>query len=503
MAVTNIPATIKAPTLGLTAVANIMDMPVGSALVLDNWIAYPDALQQRPGSKDYITGFTSDIIRLWSYSGNTGVPKLFGTSATGVFDCTTSGAAPAASIALTEGKTVAAQIATGASNYLFLVNGVDSMVRYDGAAWTSIALLGATATNTLSVVQTYRQRLYFAVKNSLTLAYLAPNSIAGALTTYELGAIFANGGRIVAMGTWTIDGGSGSEDLLVIVTSEGELAVFHGSDPSTEATWEKRGVYFIGKPLGQQCLIKYGGDLLYLCEAGLYPLSKALLAASIDRTQSISEAIRPLISELSQVYLNTDGWQMVVQPNIPLLIVNVPSAPTKIQFAMHIATGAWSSFSSWEATAFGMLGNELFFSTGRKILRVEGTADNGANVVSTMLTAYTQMKSARTKRAVMIKPYLQPFAAYSYGISLARDFEVAPSAALITVPGSGSIALWGSAIFGAAYWASTDSVFQNWSSIVDTETVWKALYLQVASKSASVRFLGADFRLIYGKGMGY
>lgn len=503
MAVTNFPGTIKAPTKGLTAVANIMQMPPGTALALDNWIAFPDAIQQRPGSKDYVTGFTDDIVRLWTYSAANGTTELFGTSDSGVYDCTVAGAAPAASIALTQGKTNAAQISTGANSYLFIVNGVDSLVQYDGAAWTSVALLGATATNTLSAVVVHRQRVYFAVKDSLTLAYLAPNSISGAPTTYELGAIFAKGGYIVALGTWTIDGGSGAEDLLAVATSEGEIAVFNGSDPSTEATWEKRGVYYIGKPLSTQCLIKYGGDLLFLCEAGLYPLSRALLAASIDRTQSISEAIRPLISALSQSYLTTDGWEMIVQPNIPLLIVNVPRSPTKLQFAMHITTGAWSTFSGWEALAFGLMGNELFFSTGEKVLRVEGTSDNGANIVSTMLTGYTQLKSARSKRAVMIKPYMQPFAAYSFGVSLARDFQVSPSADLISVPGSGSIALWGSALFGSSFWAATDSVFQNWSSINDTETVWKALYLQVASMSASVRFLGADFRLLYSKGMGY
>jgi hypothetical protein len=61
-------------------------------------------------------------------------------------------------------------------------------------------------------------------------------------------------------GTWTVDGGDGPDDRAVFVTSEGEVIVYQGTNPSSATTWAKIGSYYIGKPLGRRCLEKFGGD---------------------------------------------------------------------------------------------------------------------------------------------------------------------------------------------------------------------------------------------------
>jgi hypothetical protein len=47
-------------------------------------------------------------------------------------------------------------------------------------------------------------------------------------------------------------------DYLVLITSEGEVAIFNGYDPSNAATWALVGVFNMGKPMSKRCTSKNG-----------------------------------------------------------------------------------------------------------------------------------------------------------------------------------------------------------------------------------------------------
>ena len=500
---TNLEKILIAPTKGINAQSNLMAMRPDEALVLENWIPYPDALEMRPGSADHVTGAVSPLKRLWTYASSAGVESMWATSDTGIYNVSVAGALPAAAIALTNGATIATSIATGANNYLMVVNGVDTLKQYDGAAWTAIATFGATATSNYSYIETYRQRLYLIRKNTLTIEYLPVNSIAGATVTYDTGAIFRRGGKLVALGTWTIDGGVGAEDKLVAVTSQGEVAVFAGSDPASSANWSLQGVYYIGKPLGAQPLTKASGDLIYVSEVGIFPISKALQSVAINYTESISKNIQPILSTLADSFGALDGWQALFQPAIPLLIINIPSSPVRVQYCYQLNSGGWCSFAGWNANNFGLFQQTLYFCTDTGVQKVTGTADGSSEIVSTMLSAYSRLGLARTKRVTAMKPYFQPLSPFSYILAMANDFETNPGGAVIPPSSTTPYSLWGSALFGSSYWASTSAVLQDWQAPADLPKTWKAVYIQVSSKTATVRYLGSDARLIQGRGMAY
>ena len=71
----------------------------------------------------------------------------------------------------------------------------------------------------------FKNRMYFAVKNSMTVKYGGSQAIAGNLKDFDLGSLFKLGGRIVNIANWTQDAGLGMDDLLCIFTSEGSLYV--------------------------------------------------------------------------------------------------------------------------------------------------------------------------------------------------------------------------------------------------------------------------------------
>lgn len=484
------------PVNGLNADAVLMGMRVSDAVLLENFVPYADRIETRPGYSEHVTGFSSTGRRLIPYAAPTGAVSLFATTDLGVYDVTSAGTLGGAQIALTNGKVHSAIIATGASAYLVLVNGTDSLVRFDGTNWSSVTTLGSTNTSEYSYVELYRQRLFFAKKQSRVLEYLPVNSISGTPTSYDLGAILRLGGYIVAIGTWTLDSGTGPDDYLAVLTSEGEVAVFTGNDPAYLATWTLRGVFFIGRPIGDRPMLKYGGDLLILTETGLYPLTAALQSAAIQRQSPISQRIRQLFSQAAKRFGGEYGWCMAISPQIPALIVNIPSSPVK-QFVQNLQTGAWAVFTGWEANSFAALGSDVYFITDSFVAKMVGANDSGNNVTARLTQAYSRLSNPREKMVKLLKPYFTSMGGFYYKLGMAADFaepsEVTiPSDNLEQFPG-----VWDTSNWGQVVWARTSATIESdWYTVPDDYSSWKALSLEVVVNSGIVTYAGCDLQYL-------
>ena len=117
-------------------------------------------------------------------------------------------------------------------NRLLLVNGYDKPQtfyvddngdeHFDDAGFTGENLLAQRLIN----VCASHQRLFFVEKGSLNVWYSeGVGEVQGTLIKFDLSAIFRDGGELVAVASWTQDGGQGLDDLTVFLTSEGEVAV--------------------------------------------------------------------------------------------------------------------------------------------------------------------------------------------------------------------------------------------------------------------------------------
>lgn len=482
---------------GLNFVDSLAAMRPQYAVALDNWVAYPDRVEMRYGAANHVTGFSQAVKGLWTWDGPSS-SQLFATCDNGVFAATTAGAVGAAAVSLTNGATVATTIATGAGTYLLIVNSTDDLRQYDGATWTTVAAFGGLNTNAVSCIETYKQRIFMSQENTLTLWYLPVNSIAGAATSYPLGAIFRKGGSITSIATWTVDGGAGPDDHLAVATSSGEVAVFSGTDPSSAATWALRGVYYIGRPLGSLSLYKYGGELLFLTEAGLWPLSRALQSASVDRTQLVSRRIQPLLSSYAATYGATQGWQLINHPDVPFLLLNVPGTASGTQLVMHSDSGAWSTFTGWAANCWARLGNQLYFGGSNRVAKAwTGGADFGANITATLLQAYNSLSYPRDKQVVKIRPTFSATGDFSYTLGIDNDFINDPTSNLISSSGT-TAALWGSGIWGTSLWSSSNVTKREWRTVPDIDGVYKALYCQVMSQTVRPSIQSMDVLYIPG-----
>lgn len=496
--------TIPAPVTGWNTLSSLADMPPTDAVVLDNWICRPDKILMRGGAQDWSTGYAGGqpVKSLIAYL--SGVQKrMFACTDTGIFDATNQTVVGAAVSTITNGYGVGTNFATSAGQYLAFVNGTDPYRYYDGMTWTTVATFtyGAGTFNTALLVNIvpYKQRLFFAAVSDLNFYYLDPNgTITGTIKQFPLGQLCKRGGYLAGLDTWTIDGGSGVDELIVFVTSEGEAIVYSGTDPSNVASWKLVGIWYIGRPIGRKCTMKFGGDLLILTERGLFPLSKALQTASLDRTAAITNKIDPTFAQSAQSFSFVPGWEMTVHTTQSFLIVNIPGTP-KVQYVMQLQTGGWSRFTGWDASCILFYDGNLYYGTAGKVVQAAvGFNDFGGNILATAQGAYNYYDMrGKIKHVKLLRPNFQSTGPFQYSIGALADFQLLDPTSLVGIAAQGT-SKWDVAQWDQAKWGS-DLYTQNfWSSIAVRPAQSLSIYLQVQSNNVQIAHVATDTAFIPG-----
>lgn len=492
--------TIPSPVGGLNDRDSIADMPPSDALVLDNWWPYPSYIAVRKGSANHATGFPAAVETLAEYLPPSGASKLFAVSGGSIYDATAAGAIGAAAVSgLTNSRWQWQGITTPGGSFLYMVNGVDKPQLFNGTTWTAIdgastpAITGVTTT-TLAHVTLFKNRLFFVQDNSLNLWYLPVNSIGGAASVIDLGSVFRMGGEITAAYTWTIDAGSGSDDHLVIISSNGEVAVYRGTDPSSATDWGLVGVFMLGRPLGRRCAAKMGGDLVVSSTEGVYPLSKALLSMAINRQAALSDKIQNSISEATQLYSGNDGWQVELFPDANMLIVNIPAGNgANFQYIQNTITSAWTKFTGWDARCWLNASSGLYYGSGSAVVRAwVGTRDNVIGIQADVLPAFSMFgRTTQNKYFTMVRPNILTNGAPSIRYSLNLDYTPQEPTGLLST-GTTYGMTWGSMTWGSMVWGGQVVPLFRWQTVGGVGNS-AAIRIKVLNNGAEVRLNSVDY----------
>lgn len=341
----------------------------------------------------------------------------------------------------------------------------------DGADEVLFGAFTGIDTAALSQNWVYKNRLFYVEKNSLNAWYLPVDSITGAAVKLPLGGVFTLGGSLLFGATWSIESGTGLTEQCVFFTTEGEVAVFQGDDPSTASTWSKVGVYRIGKPRGPKAIIRAGGDLVVATDIGFIPLSVA--------TQRDIAALSPsAISYPIETGWNDavaarseENWNCAVWPTKQMALVALPT-PDGQQAQMFVAnarTGAWCVFTGLDATCLVLFGDRFFFgSKGGTVFEMEVTgADNGSPFTATVLPLFDPLKSpASLKTGLLARASVRAKSKVQVKLSLQTDYNItlpSPPDDISTAVGS----VWGSAKWGSDVWGveADKQTFRDWQSV--------------------------------------
>jgi hypothetical protein len=464
---------------------------------MDNWFPGTTFAALRKGSSTHVTALPAVTETLAAYNARAS-SKLFAITNGSIYDVSTAGAAPAASVTgLTNSRFQKANFSAGGGDYLYLVNGVDKPQLYTGAAWVavdaaSVPPITGVTTTTLINVCVHQSRLWFVKKNTLEIWYLPALAIGGAAAKFDLAPLFRRGGYLVSMGSWTIDSGSGMDDLAVFITSEGEVAVYQGTDPSSATTWSLKGLYYIGEPIGYRCMTQYASDLLIICKDGLQPLSKALASSRVSTKTSLTDKIVNAMNSAIDSYGTNFGWETCVFAGANMVVLNVPVTGGTQQYAMNTITGSWCRFTGWAASCFEVFRGNMYYGGATTIVRAwVGTSDAGANINSEVIQAFSPMGFQALKAFVLARPLLAIDNAIGLLLGINVDYETSAPVGAPVFSSSGT-GVWDVSLWDAALWGGDPAISKDWQTVYGLGYT-AAMHIKMASKDAVVQWYGTDY----------
>lgn len=479
---------IPAPTKGLNDYNSIANMDPTFALDMLNYFPQAKSLVVRNGYQEWTTGFSSVVRTLMTFNAANGSSKLFACTDSGIHDITSSGAAPAPAVALTNGYTSYVNFANPAGQFLISVNGTDVGKLYNGTIWANMATTGAS-TATMTMVAVYNHRLWFVEKDTMTAWYLPVDAVTGVLTPFYLGGVFAKGGFLQNIFTWSLDSGSGLDDVIIFQSSKGEIAGYRGSDPSALATWEYEARYFVGAPLGQRTSCDLGGDVAMLTIGGVVPISKVVggtQAISRDEdtlTKNISQTFNSLITSVGLI----PNWEIFNFPSQTAMYVNFPDTggTDSVQFVMNTLTGAWTRYNLPIKTMIEH-NQLLYFSDEANRVHVMATTNHldavdisgasGQFIIAGAQTAYNYFEMLGTdKQFTMIRPLFLSQYAPSLITNVSVDFNPNTIQAVPTPAGGPtSIDFWDTALWDVNEWFAPNAptAADVWDTGIWDSTLW-------------------------------
>lgn len=425
---------IPVPTRGIIQDENEGFMRPGAALVQDNWMPTMRGVRLRGGCIRHCTLDPVPVVSSFEYSFGA-TQRMFAAQQTKIFDVTTAGAPTLAASGRTSGNYVAAQMSTSdGSNYLIAVNDAgDPVLRYDGTTWANSSGPGATAPLitgplgsavaaglNLVCVWKHHRRMFFIEANSFNAWYLPTiDAVGGELAKIPLSGSFKRGGKLLFGTTWTVDAGDGLDNKCCFVSTEGEVALFSGTNPGDILNWRQDGIFQLAEPLGLNAHFTMGGDLFVLTTEGILPLSQAIqkTAEQLDLaalTRSIKRIWREEVQAKRGVPWTARKWD-----EYGGLFVTLPGGEVGNRYclAANNATIAWCRFTGWDATCWLRRNERMFFGTQDGfIMEMDRTGkDDGQPYVATLVGGWELFQSGAAMatwhqaRASFMTNGVQPF----------------------------------------------------------------------------------------------
>jgi hypothetical protein len=478
--------TRPAPVKGLNAYDSIVAMPEGYALVLRNLYAQPYGCQMRRGYHLHVGGLGAAVETLASHNTSVG-SSLYAFAGDKMLDVTVQNVATQLLSGLTNARWQHCNTANAAGTHMVAVNGADDMVWVQPNGNVVQVAAGDGTSNTISGIDpkalihvySHQKRLWFVEKNSTRGWYLPPDQIFGVAKSFDFGGLWSRGGYLVQIITWTIDDGEGADDHLVAISSEGQVAVYKGTDVEGADTWGLAGVYFAGSPVGRRCAVRNGGDVLILSQFGNVYMSDLLKSTKVNPSQDNSARyVQQLISGAIGLTGDKFGWQPFVYPGSNMLVINAPATDTTAyQLVMNDITKAWSEFIGYNANCWELHQQMPFYGSLGAVYRAwEGTTDGaytdefavehpGADIRAEAQTTFSYFDTfGQQKHFKMVRPTIVSRGAFSISFAVNADFTfdspLAPASFLLPKLGRWDESEWNSAV-----WEGGLNTFKSWQGV--------------------------------------
>lgn len=517
--------TVPAPTKGLNDIDPLAAMDPSYALILDNFFPATSAITTRAGYQEFCTGIKSydangnitthpaPIKTLIPYYGVDGSSKLFACTDWGIYDVSISRDNPPRVVEMLDGECQYTQYNTDGVTVVYVVNGIDPPMYYDGtdwiittqfqvpqvpsadgACWPERTALGDLNMTAWISCLAYKRILYFVEANSTKIWYMGVDSLFGSVKLFDVGSVFKRGGSIVEVINWSMNEGDGLHNTFAIRSSVGEIVVYQGDDPDSTGDfgsqrWELQASFFISAPVGYNQSVSYGGDAIMVTRMGIVPLSSVVQGEATDALYEGILSSRNISRTLSRILRKTKAtdWELVNAPYLQALILTIPDIGNgvPVQYVMNALTGAWCRFNL-PAISIVVSNQQLFFGTADGTVCIYGEGmflddvkldrTGGVEIEAEVFTAYNYFgEQAANKHYKLCRPIFQADKPVAYALKLNLDYNNDPLFnSPLPAPGDTGFAIWGAAtnaaLWGTStpsyFWTAPRTVYRPWTGVV-------------------------------------
>lgn len=477
---------VPAPNSGINAVDGLLTMGQRNpedSIFQYNLIPSQYGTKVRTGYSDWATDVGDDGVRtLLPYTGSSsGANRLWAMANDGIYNVSSSITSPVVNttfpvIDANSGYGQWTNYTTIAGHFALYTDETNGYYVYTeaGATWAKVAM-GGGATQISGVdpalfvqVTIYKERAWFVERDSARAWYLTAGTIFGAATAFNFGNKFKHGGTLVALYNWTVDGGEGTNDYLVAVSSSGDIILYNGVDPSVATTFTQQGQWYIGPPpAGRRIAGSFGGELYILSAYGIVPLTRLIAGALIQQDDIyLSQKITPLINDQMLLVRNSLGWEIKLISSENLLVASVPERVgfEDIQFVQSLNTKGWAVYrgipyftgDTWEGEFYiGTLDGRVLLHTGTQDA-VDINGENGISISWSALSVFQEYgEVGKYKITQFIRPVFLASQSPAYAVEARYDYNLSevlsPPAAPIFSGSVWDVGIWDAALWGGDF----------------------------------------------------
>lgn len=488
-----------APILGINTRQGLDTMQPGDAIRLVNMIPDADVVTVRPGQASHATGVGAGLVEALGVWRGPASSKLVAAGDGELYDASSAGAASliTSSAAYTSDQWQMVNYA----GRLFGFNGADNPWDYNGTTLTTTAWTGPADKKKLIQATVLNSFLLIVEADTASFWYPASKAVTGALSEFSLSTIARQGGKLMAVGTWSRDGGSGLDDMLVCVMDSGELLVYQGTDPVVGMSLV--GSFESAPPIGRRCVSKVGGDLVVLTEKGPLPVSLILSGHNVDEIvqRSLWGRVTKAFIDLAALYRSNTGWEITPVFTNGRMYVNVPltTGGRSYQYALYTPSGAWGELRDINAYSWAERAGTIYFGgAGGVVYSHSGAADNGLAIRFDARCAFTYFNRRDIdKKVVALRPKVAVNGTVDCTVDVDIDFrDRALPSEIHQIVGSSDGSSWDADNWDAADWASAPEPVLDWLGAGGEGSTFALRFF--GQTSAALRWFSSDYRFFEG-----
>lgn len=192
-----------------------------------------------------------------------------------------------------------------------------------GSAITFSGLPSGVTESELTGAFGFKGRLYWWSDTDASFMYSdLGDGTTQTLTAFPIRTLTRRSGLPLQITSLSADGGAGQDDLFVILTVDGEMLVYQGSDPGSTYDWSIVGRYDTPPPVNSHSAVLMGSDTIVLSRQGLYSLKSIMQnGGGLQQDGAWQQAINPAIRRWFKRYPGGNGVLRFCPDNRKLILM--------------------------------------------------------------------------------------------------------------------------------------------------------------------------------------